>query len=133
MDGDSTIESAEMVEMENDGNIESAEYYPQFSRGSFRIGLDSPLQFVAIDEEWLSTTLVVLEAYVSCREAREPAIDCPIRNDALTKCMVNASGRSAHVVVVLAPFVVDDFLKLILTYHGWKVVKTLHAGPYIPM
>ena len=100
----------------NDG-IGAAEYRLQFSRGSFRIGFDSALQFVVVDGGWSSTALVILEARISCREAIEPAIDCPTGNCALTECIVDVSGRSAC-VVVLAPLIVDDCSKLVFTYHG---------------
>ncbi len=36
--------------MGNDGGIGAPEYRLQFSGGSFRIGLDSALQFVVFDE-----------------------------------------------------------------------------------
>ena len=53
----------------------------------------------------------------STSKAIELAVDCLMRNDALTECVCDASGSSAH-VVVLAPLIVDDCLKLGLTYHG---------------
>lgn len=107
----------EIVEMVSNGGIRAAEYRPQFSRGSFRIGFDSALQFVVVDGGWSSTALVILEARISCREAIEPAIDCPTGNCALTECIVDVSGRFAC-VVVLVSLVVDDCSKLVFTYHG---------------
>ena len=51
-----------------------------------------------------------------CREVVEPAVDCLKESSVLIKCIVNVSSRSAH-VVVLVPLIVDDCLKLGLTYH----------------
>ena len=64
----------EIVEMGNNGGIGVLEYRLQFSRGSFRIGLDSALQFVVFDGGWSFTVLIFLEARISCREAIEPAV-----------------------------------------------------------
>ena len=118
--------------MGSDGGIGASEYHLQLSRGSFRIGLDSALQFVFVDGGWSFTALIFLEASISCCEAIEPAVDCPTRSSALTVCTVDVSGRSAC-VVVLAPLVVDDCSKLGFTYHGRQVIKILRADPYIPM
>ena len=107
------------MEMGSDGEIGAPEYRLQFSRGSFRIGLDSALQFVVFDGGWSFTALIFLEARISCREAIEPAVDCPTGSSALTECVVDVSGRSAC-VVVLAPLVVDDCSKLGFTYNNRK-------------
>ncbi|PAV55712.1 hypothetical protein WR25_04096 [Diploscapter pachys] len=97
--------------MGNDGGIGAPEYHLQFSRGSFRIGLDSALQFVFVDGGWSFTALIFLEARISCREAIEPAIEYLTESSALTVCIVDVNGRSVR-VVVLAPLVVDDCSKL---------------------
>ena len=105
--------------MGNDGGIGAPECCLQFSHGSFRIGLDSALQFVFVDGGWSFTALIFLEARISCREAIEPAVDCPTGSSALTECVVDVSGRSAR-VVVLAPLVVDDCSKLGFAYNNRK-------------
>ncbi|PAV58279.1 hypothetical protein WR25_02203 [Diploscapter pachys] len=79
----------EIVEMGNDGGIGAPEYRLQFSRGNFRIGLDSALQFVFVDGGWSFTELIFLEARISYREAIEPAVDCPTESSALTVCIVD--------------------------------------------
>ena len=71
--------------MGNDGGIGAPEYRLQLSRGSFRIGLDSALQFVVVDGGWSFTALIFLEARISCCEAIEPAVDCPMGSSALTE------------------------------------------------
>ncbi|PAV88456.1 hypothetical protein WR25_06029 [Diploscapter pachys] len=103
--------------MGNDGGIGAPEYRLQFSGGSFRIGLDSTLQFVVFDGGWSLTALIFLEARIFCREAIEPTVDCLTGNSALTECVVDVSDRSAC-VVVLAPLVVDDCSKWGFTYNG---------------
>ena len=113
---------AEIVEMGNDGGIGAPECCLQFSRGSFRIDLDSALQFVVVDGGWSFTALIFLEARISCREAIEPAVDCPTGSSALTECIVDVSGRSAC-VVVLAPLVVGDCSTLGFPYNGRKLSK----------
>ena len=105
--------------MGNDGGIGAPECCLQFSHGSFRIGLDSALQFVVVDGGWSFTALIFLEARISCREAIESAVDCPTGSSALTECVVDVSGRSAR-VVVLAPLVVDDCSKLGFAYNNRK-------------
>ena len=106
--------------MGNDGGIGAPEYRLQFSRGSFRIGLDSALQFVIFDGGWSFSALIFLEARISCREAIEPAVECPPGRSALTECIVDVRGHSAR-VVVLAPLVVDDCSKWGFTYNGRKL------------
>ena len=64
MNGDGNIGSTEIVEIEGDGNTGSTQYRPQFSRGRFRISLDSRLKFVVVGEEWSSTALAVSEARI---------------------------------------------------------------------
>ena len=76
---------AEIVKMGNDGGIGASEYRLQFSGGSFRIGLDSALQFVFVDGGWSFIALIFLEARISCCEAIEPAVDCPMGSSALTE------------------------------------------------
>ena len=110
---------AEIVEIGNDDGIGAPEYRLQFSYSSFRIGLDSALQFIVVDEEWSFTALIFLEARIFCREAIEPAVDCPTGSSALTECVVNVRGHSAC-VVVLAPLVVDDCSKLGFAYNNRK-------------
>ena len=105
--------------MGNDGGIGAPECCLQFSHGSFRIGLDSALQFVVVDGGWSFTALIFLEARISCREAIEPAVDCPTGSSALTECVVDVRGHSAC-VVVLAPLVVDDCSKWGFTYNNRK-------------
>ena len=105
--------------MGNDGGIGAPEYRLQFSYSSFRIGLDSTLQFVFFDGGWSFTALVFLEARISCCEAIEPAVDCSTGSSALTECVVDVSGRPAC-VVVLVPLVVDDCSKLGFTYNNRK-------------
>ena len=105
--------------MGNDSGIRAPKCCLQFSHGSFRIGLDSALQFVVVDGGWSFTALIFLEARISCREAIEPAVDCPMGSSALTECAVDVSGRSAH-IVVLAPLVVDDCSKWGFTYNNRK-------------
>ena len=107
----------EIVGMGNDGDIEAPEYLLQFSRGSFRIGLDSALQFVVVDGGWSFTALIFLEARISCCEAIEPAVDCPTESSALIECIVDVRGHFAC-VVVLAPLVVDDRSRMGFTYNG---------------
>ena len=109
----------EIVEMGNNGGIGVLEYRLQFSCGSFRIDLDSALQFVVFDGGWSFTALIFLEARISCREAIEPAVDCPTGSIALTVCVVDVRGRSAR-IVVLAPLVVDDCSKWGFTYNNRK-------------
>ena len=104
--------------MANDDGIGASECRLQLSRGSFRIDLDSALQFVVIDGGWSFIALIFLEARISCREAIEPAVDCPTESSALIECVVDVSGRSVR-VVVLEPLVVDDCSKLGFTYYGW--------------
>ena len=108
---------AEIVEIGNDDGIGAPEYRLQFSRGSFRIGLDSALQFVVVDGGWSFIALIFLKARISCREAIEPAVDCSIGSSALTECVVDVSGRSAC-FVVLELLVVDDCSKWGFTCHG---------------
>ena len=103
--------------MGSDGGIGAPECCLQFSHGSFRIDLDSALQFVFVDGEWSFIALIFLEARISCREAIEPAVDCLTGSSVLTECVVDVSGRSVR-VVVLAPLVVDDCSKLGFTYNG---------------
>ncbi|PAV62777.1 hypothetical protein WR25_23410 [Diploscapter pachys] len=91
------------MEMGNDGGIGAPEYRLQFSRGNFRIGLDSALQFVVFDRGWSFIALIFLEARISCCEAIESAVDCPTGSSALTKCIVDVSGRSARVIVLAPP------------------------------
>ena len=105
--------------MGNDGGIGAPECRLQFSRGSFRIGLDSALQFIVFDGGWSFIALIFLEARIFCREAIESAIDCPIVSSALTECAVDVRGHSAC-VVVLVPLVVDDCSKLGFTYNNRK-------------
>ena len=105
--------------MGNDGGIGAPECRLQLSCGSFRIGLDSALQFVFVDGGWSFTTLIFLEARISCSEAIESAVDCPTGSSALTECVVDVSGRFAR-VVVLAPLVVDDCSKLGFAYNNRK-------------
>ena len=114
--------------MGNNGGIRASECRLQLSHGSFRIGLDSALQFVFVDGGWSFTALIFLEARISCREAIESAVDCPTGSSALTECIVDVRGRSAR-VVVLAPLVVDDCSKLGFTDHCRQVVNTPHADP----
>ena len=109
---------AKIVELGSNGGFAATECRLQFLHDRFRIGLDSPPKFVVVDEEWSSTALFVLEVRIFCREMMEPAVDCLKKSSALTKCVVTVSSLSAH-VVVLVPLVVDDCLKLGLTYHGW--------------
>ena len=89
------------------------------SHGSFRIGLDSVLQFVVVDGGWSFNAFIFLEACIFCREAIEPAIDHPTGSNALTVCIVDVRGRPAC-VVVLAPLVVDDCSKLGFSYNNRK-------------
>ena len=103
--------------MGNNGGIRASECRLQLSRNSFRIGLDSALQFVFVDGGWSFIALIFLEVRISCCEAVGPAVDCPMGSSALTECVVDVSGRSAR-VVVLAPLVVDDCSKLGFTYNG---------------
>ena len=103
--------------MGNDGGIGAPECCLQFSHGSFWIGLDRVLQFVFVDGEWSFIALIFLEARISCREAIEPAVDCPTGSCALTECVVDVSGRSAC-FVVLELLVVDDCSKWGFTCHG---------------
>ena len=110
----------ETVEMGNDGGIGAPECCLQFSYSSFRIGLYSALQFVFVDGGWSFIALIFLETCISCREAIEPAVDCPTGSSALTVCTVDVSGRSAC-VVVLAPLVVGDCSKWGFTYNGRKL------------
>ena len=105
--------------MGNDGGIGAPECRLQFSCGSFRIDLDSALQFVVVDGGWSFIALIFLEARISCREAIEPAVDCPTGSSALTECAIDVRGRSAR-VVVLAPLVVDDCSKLGFAYNNRK-------------
>ncbi|PAV65620.1 hypothetical protein WR25_12312 [Diploscapter pachys] len=81
--------------MDNDGDIGAPECRLQFSRDNFRIDLDSTLQFVVVDGGWSFTALIFLEARISCREAIEPAVDCPTGSSGLTECIGDVSGRSA--------------------------------------
>ena len=85
------ISIAEIVEMGNDGGIGAPECCLQFSHGSFRIDLDSALQFVFVDGEWSFIALIFLEARISCREAIEPVVDCP-----------TGSSPSPNVLLMLA-------------------------------
>ena len=101
----------------NDSGIKAPECRFQFSHGSFRICLASAPQFVVVDGGWSLTALIFLETLISCREAIEPAVDCPTGSSALIECVVDVSGRSAR-VVVLAPLVVDDCSKWGFTYNG---------------
>ncbi|PAV63710.1 hypothetical protein WR25_11486 [Diploscapter pachys] len=103
--------------MGNDGGIGAPKYRLQFSSGSFRIGLDSALQFVVFDGGWSFTAIIFFGARIFCREAIEPAVDCPTRSSALTECVVDVSGRSSR-IVVLAPLVVDDCSKWGFTYNN---------------
>ena len=105
--------------MAKDGGIGAPECCLQFSRGSFRIDLDSALQFVFVDGGWSFIVLIFLEARISCREAIEPAVNCPTGSSGLTVCTFDVSGRSAC-VVVLAPLVVDDYSKLGFSYNNRK-------------
>ncbi|PAV59233.1 hypothetical protein WR25_09883 [Diploscapter pachys] len=75
--------------MGNDDGIGAPEYRLQFSRGSFQIAFDSALQFVVVDGGWSFTAPIFLEARISCREAIEPAVDCPTGSSALTECVVD--------------------------------------------
>ena len=105
--------------MGNDDGIGAPECCLQFSHGSFWIGLDRVLQFVVVDGGWSFTALIFLEALTSCREAIEPAVNCPTGSSVLTVCVVDVSGHSAC-VVVLAPLVVDDCSKLGFAYNNRK-------------
>ena len=105
--------------MGNDGGIGAPECCLQLSRGSFRIGLDSALQFVVVDGGWSFTALIFLEIRISCREAIESAVEYPTRSSGFTECIVDVSGRSAR-VVVLALLVVDDCSKWGFTYNNRK-------------
>ena len=109
---------AKIVELGTNSGFRAAECRLQFLYGSFWIGFDSPLKFVVVDKGWSSTALVVSEVHIFCREVKELVVDRLKESSALAKCIVNVSSRSAH-VVVLVPLVVDDCLKLGLTYHGW--------------
>ena len=108
-----------IVELGSNGGFGATEYHLQLLYGSFWIGFDSPLKLVVVDEGWSSTALVVLEVCIFCCEVVEPAVDCLNKSSALTKCVVDVSGRSAR-VVVLAPLVVDDCSKWGFAYNNRK-------------
>ena len=100
---------AKIVELGSNSGFRAAKCRLQFLYGSFWIGFDSPLKFVVVDKGWSSTALVVSEVHIFCREVEEQTVDCLKESSVLTKCIVDVSGRSAH-VVVLTPLIVDDCL-----------------------
>ena len=64
--------------------------------------------------------LIFLEAHISCCEAIDSAVDCPMGSSALIECIVDVRGHSAC-VVVLAPLVVDDCSKWGFTYNNRRL------------
>ena len=104
--------------MEKSGDFGATKCHLQFLYGSFWIGIDNSLTFVAVDKRWSSTALVVSEARIFCHKVVEPVVDRLNQISAPTKCVADVSGPSAH-VIVLVLLVVSDCSKLGFTYHGW--------------